>query len=440
MLTLYGGPAKFCDGVSRRSFIKAGFLGAGGLSLADVLRLQTRARAAGQTVRKTSVIFVELAGGPTQFETYDPKPKAPVEYRGPFGVVQTKTSGGFFSEMMVEQAKIADRLAVVRSVHHRHNSHDPSSHLSQTGYYKTGPKGGPNQMPCFGSIVAKLRGPNATSLPAYVGVPRIMRNGQSAYLGQAFNPFETVSDPNDAKFHVRNLKLAGNLSINRLGDRRQLLTTLDARHRLHDLEGASQAVEEFSQQAFELVHGSRARQAFDLAKEPTSGRDRYGRNTFGQSMLLARRLVEAGVTCVTVRSTGWDDHTQIARGLRKREPDYDRAMAVLVDDLYDRGMQNDVLVVAMGEFGRTPRVNRNAGRDHWGALMSVVLAGGGLQTGIVGASNSKGEVPVDAKYQPENILAMIYRHLDIDPALTLDDLSGRPRFLLEERALVRELV
>jgi len=440
MLTIYGEPAKFCDGVSRRSFIKAGFLGAGGLSLADILQLQARAGATGQTARKNSVIFVELAGGPTQFETYDPKPKAPIEFRGPFGVVQTNLPGVVYSELMVEQAKIADKLAIVRSVHHRHNSHDPSSHLSQTGYYKTGPKGGPNQMPCFGSVIAKLRGPNATSLPAYVGVPQIMRNGQAAYLGQAFNPFETVSNPNDPKFHVRNLKLAPNLSIDRLGDRRNLLSTLDARRRLYDLQGASQAVEDFSQQAFDLVHGSRAREAFNIAKEPTSLRGRYGRNTFGQSMLLARRLVEAGVTCVTVRSTGWDDHTKIASRLAAREPQYDRAMASLVEDLYDRGLQDDVLVVAMGEFGRTPRVNRNAGRDHWGALMSVLLAGGGLRTGIVGASNSKGEVPTDAKYRPENILAMIYRHLDIDPSHTFDDLSGRPRFLLEEREIVRELV
>ena len=440
MLTLYGSSARFCDGQSRRSFIKAGFLGAAGLSLADILGLQARARAAGRTPRKTSVIFVELAGGPTQFETYDPKPKAPVEYRGPFGVVQTKIPGVIYSEMMTEQAKIADKLAIVRSIHHRHNSHDPSSHLSQTGYYKTGPKGGPNQMPCFGSVIAKVRGPNARSLPAYVSVPSIMRNGQSAYLGQAFNPFETVGDPNDPNFYVRNLKLAGSLSIDRLGDRRQLLSTLDARRRLHDLEGAAQAVEEFSHQAFELVHGSQARQAFDMSREPASLRERYGPNTFGQSMLLARRLVEAGVTCVTVRSTGWDDHTQIATRLRQREPDFDRGMAVLVEDIHERGLQDDVLVVAMGEFGRTPRVNQNAGRDHWGALMSVVLAGGGLKTGIVGASNPKGEVPSDAPYRPENILAMIYRHLAIDPTLTFEDHSGRPRFLLEERQLVRELV
>ncbi|MBP88123.1 MAG: hypothetical protein CMJ64_15625 [Planctomycetaceae bacterium] len=440
MLTLYGEQASFCDGLPRRSFLRAGFLGAAGLSLAEVLRLRATASESGAPLRKTSVIFVELAGGPTQFETYDPKPKAPIEYRGEFGVVQTNVPGVLFSELMVEQSKIADKLAIIRSVHHRHNSHDPSSHLSQTGYYKTGKKGGPNQSPCFGSAVAKLRGPNVPSLPAYVAVPSIMRNGQAAYLGQAFRPFETISDPNDAKFEVRNLQLAKNISLDRLGDRRELLSTLDARQRIRDLDGASDAVDDFSQQAFDLVNGSNAREAFDIAKEPEAVRDRYGRNTVGQSMLLARRLVEAGVTCVTVRCTGWDDHNKMAKGLKERGPNYDRGIAMLVEDLYDRGLEKDVLVVAMGEFGRTPRINKNAGRDHWGALMSVLLAGGGLQPGIIGASTPKGEVPADAPYRPENILAMIYRHFGIDPAHTFNDFSGRPRYLLEEREIVRELV
>ncbi len=218
------------------------------------------------------------------------------------------------------------------------------------------------------------------------------------------------------------------------------MAALDARRRWQDLDGASQAVDEFSRQAFELVHGSRAQTAFDIASEPASSRDRYGRNTVGQSMLLARRLVEAGVTCVTVRCTGWDNHNRIAQTLRRRAPAYDRAMASLVEDLHERGMQDDVLVVAMGEFGRTPRINRNAGRDHWGALMSVLLACGGLKTGVVGASNSKGEVPTACHYRPENVLAMIYRHLGIDVSTTFDDFAGRPRHVLAEHKIIRELV
>ena len=433
----------FCDGIQRRGFLCAGTLTLGGLTLANILRHRSALSASeptGTLRQDTSVIFVELAGGPTQFETYDPKPKAPREYRGAFGITQTNLPGTHFCELMPQQSRMLDKLAIVRSIQHGHNSHDPSSHLSQTGYYKSGPKGGPNQLPCFGSIVAKLRGPNHLALPAYVAIPRIMRNGQSAFLGQAYNPFETVSDPNDPKFHVRNLTIASELDISRLENRRSLLSALDARKKLRDLQESASAVDDFSRRAFDLVHGSRARKAFDLSQEPNALRDRYGRNTVGQSMLLARRLVEAGVTCVTVRCTGWDDHNNIAPNLRKRAPVYDQAIATLIDELFDRGLQEKVLVIAMGEFGRTPRINKNAGRDHWGALMSVLLAGGGLKPGVVGASNSKGEVPVECQYRPENVLAMMYHHLGINSETTFDDLSGRPRYILERRELIQELL
>ena len=428
---------EFSADLNRRSVLQAGFSSLLGISLPGLLQLQA---ASGTKGRRTSLIFVELAGGPTQFETYDPKPDAPSEFRGEFEPIGTSIPGIQFSEWLPEQAKIAEKLSVIRSVHHGHNSHDPSSHLSQTGYYKSGPKGGPNQSPCIGSVIARVRGSNTPSLPAYVAVPDAMRNGRAAYLGQACNPFEAGGDPNSDKFEVPNLQLTKNVSIDRLNDRRSLLTTLDARRGLRDLEGATRAVDDFSQQAFDLVCGSRAREAFDISQEPDKTRDRYGRNTVGQSMLLARRLVEAGVTCVTVRSTGWDDHNKIAEGLAKHAPPYDRGVATLVQDLAERGMQDDVLVVAMGEFGRTPRVNNNAGRDHWGSVMSVMLAGGGLQPGIIGASNSKGEVPADKPYRPEHVLAMAYRHLGINTSLTFADHSGRPRYLLEDRQLISELL
>ncbi|MDP7206161.1 MAG: DUF1501 domain-containing protein, partial [Pirellulaceae bacterium] len=363
---------EFAADLNRRSVLQAGFSSLLGISLPGLLQLQA---ASGTKGRRTALIFVELAGGPTQFETYDPKPDAPSEFRGEFEPVATSIPGIQFSEWMPEQAKIAEKLSVIRSIHHGHNSHDPSSHLSQTGYYKSGPKGGPNQSPCIGSVIARVRGPNTPSLPAYVAVPDTMRNGRAAYLGQSCNPFEAGGDPNSDMFEVPNLQLTKNVSIDRLHDRRSLLTTLDARRELRDLEGATRAVDDFSQQAFDLVYGSRAREAFDISREPDKTRDRYGRNTVGQSMLLARRLVEAGVTCVTVRSTGWDDHNKIAEGLAKHAPPYDLGVATLVQDLAERGLQDDVLVVAMGEFGRTPRVNSNAGRDHWGSVMSVMLAG-----------------------------------------------------------------
>ena len=441
MLNIIGQPSTFCDGLSRRSALRVGTLGLAGfaqLGLDQVLR--ARAAAPAGSRQKSSVIFVELAGGPTQFETYDPKPEAPREYRGAFGVLGTRLPGVLFSEWMPRQAAIADKLTIIRSIHHPSNSHDPSSHLTQTGYYKSGPKGGPNQMPAFGCVVAKLRGPNANTLPAYVAVPRIMRNGGPAHLGKSYNPFETVGDPARKDFKVENLALDGSLNLKRLNDRKGLLTALDAHRRLADLQGASAAVDDFTYQAFDLITGPTARIAFDIGRESDGTRDTYGRNTTGQSLLLARRLVEHGVSCVTVRVTGWDDHSKIAQGLKKKCPSYDQGLAALIADLHDRGLADDVLVIAMGEFGRTPRVNANAGRDHWGSVMSVLLSGGRLRTGVLGASNSRGEVPIRCAYRPENVLAMLYRHLGIDPATTFDDFTGRPRNVLARRALIKELV
>ena len=441
MLTVTGEKAAFCDGIARRSCLRAGFLGMSAFALPDILRLQSAS--AGETPRDNkSVIFVELAGGPSQFETYDPKPLAPAEYRGLFDAIPTNVPGVMFSELMPEQAKVMDKLSIVRSVFHRNNSHDPSSHLSQTGYYKLGPKGGTSAadtMPCFGSIISKVRGPNVSGVPAYVGVPKVMRNGRPSYLGKAYSPFETVHDPNAADFRVANLSPVADLNEIRLGDRRGLLTALEQRRRLYDLQASAAAVDKFRDDSFDLVTGPRARAAFNIQAEPENVRDSYGHTTVGQGLLLARRLVEAGVTCVTVTSAGWDDHAKLGPRIEQRAPAYDRGLAALVQDLYQRGLNEDVLVVAMGEFGRTPRYNGNAGRDHWGAVMSVLLAGGGLPPGIVGASNAKGETPTAAPYRPENILAMIYRHLGIDPHMTFDDFSGRPRYVLEERRLIKEL-
>lgn len=429
----------FLEAVSRRGFLRAGVLGIGGLTLPEVLR----ARAAGNIGDRnppTSVIFIELAGGPTQFETYDPKPNAPVDYRGPMATIATKLPGFHFGEVMAEQAKIADRLTIIRSIQHTSSNHDPSSHLTQTGYYKTGAKGGANEMPCIGAVAARFRGPNHPAMPAYAAIPQIMRNGGAAQLGRACAPFETIADPNSPKFEVRNLSLLKSLTVDRLTSRRALLAKVDTQRQLIDLQGSAPAIDQFSQQAFDMLTASQAQKAFDIAREKPKLRDRYGRTTAGQSMLLARRLVEAGVTCVTVRVPGWDNHADLAKAMREVGAAYDRGIAALVSDLYDRGLQKNVLVVAMGEFGRTPRFNKNAGRDHWGSVMSVLLAGGGLKPGVFGESNSKGEVPVSLPYRPENVLAMAYRHLGIDPAQTFADLSGRPRFILEERAIIDQIV
>ena len=220
MITLSGEKAQFCDGMSRRNLLHAGFLGGVGLSLSSILKLQAETA----SKNKKAVIFVELAGGPTQFETYDPKPSAPIEIRGAYEPISTSVAGTYFSEWMPQQAKIADKLSIIRSVWHPSNSHDPSSHLTQTGYYKSGPKGGPNQFPAFGSVISRTIGPNHPALPSYVAVPSVMRNGRAAYLGQSHNPFESTGDPNKAGFEVPNLQLAKNISVDRLSSRRDLLT------------------------------------------------------------------------------------------------------------------------------------------------------------------------------------------------------------------------
>lgn len=437
----------FCDGISRRGLIQAGLTGIMGLSLADLLQLQAKSRAHRSEKNDSAVIFLELAGGPTQHETYDPKPDAPKEYRGPLNAIATNVPGIQLSEYMAEQAKIMDKLAIIRSIHHNSGSHGTSSHLTQTGYYLRDRQSRKNEMPCVGSITAKLRGANAPGMPAFVSIPRIMRYGGAAHLGQGLNPYVTGSYNSKSKsFQARNLSLVRGLSLQRLTERRSLIHAFESQKEWLDNSGVADAMDDFSRQAFEMVTGDQARKAFNLNEESQKLREAYDlhKNGMGQGLLLARRLVERGVTFVSVRMNtlgSWDDHNKIADRMKTKGPYYDRAVAALIRDLHDRGLNKKVLVVAMGEFGRTPKVNRNAGRDHWGRVMSVLLAGGDLRTGqAVGSSDANGAVPKDRPYRPENVLAMVYRHLGIDPALTLNDPTGRPRYLLEDRKLIKELI
>ena len=441
MITLLTGQrARCCDGIPRRSFVKAGFLGLAGLSMPQMLRIRAQAASAGKPLASTSVIFINLQGGPTQFETYDPKPEAPADYRGAFGSIPTRLPGVHFCELMPQQAKIADKMAIIRSVHQMGNSHYASLHLAQTGY--PGDRFQENRMPSVGSIAARLRGANARGIPPYVSIIKQSFGpfGRAAYLGNSYDPLQ-IDNPSQPDAQVKNLALLEELTTSRLSDRRDLLGKLDAARRLVDQGGVGEAMDEFGHRAFEMVTGNRARDAFDVSKEDPAVRESYGDNRIGQGMLLARRLVEAGVTFVTVCVDGWDDHGKIAERMAGRGPRYDRAMAALVSDLYARGLDREVLVVSMGEFGRTPRINKRAGRDHWGALMSAALAGGGLRMGqVVGASDPKGQAPTRAPYRPESVLAMVYRHLGIDPAQTFDDHTGRPHHILSHRKLIHELI
>lgn len=450
MLRVTGGSATDCDGVTRRSFVQAGMLGVGGLALADLLRLQ--AQGAAQT-RDTNVILFWCSGGPGHMETWDPKPDAPAEFRGPFGAIDTSVAGVQLGELLPEQAQLMDHLAVLRTVNHGSGDHTKGNHWMLTGFEGPAFNAPDNQVqrrPAIGSAVAKLRAANRPGLPAYVGVPHL-RGGTdnlfhyAAYLGGGFNPFVVNSDPNDAGYQVRNLSLAAELPLARLENRRDLLETLD-RVRWQN-ERRLQDQDEHLRNAYELLTSPTVRDAFDITAEPDRTRDAYGRHTFGQSALLARRLVERGVTFVTVNCVPWDHHGspgqyKTEEGARLLIPPLDRAIAGLIRDLIDRGLYDKTLVVAMGEFGRTPRLNKNAGRDHWGDTFSVLMGCDSMRMGqVIGRSSPRGEHVVQRPLSPQDVAATIYHHLGISPrAITFPDQLDRPMPLLDTGEAIRELV
>ena len=437
----------YCDGITRRDAIRAGMGVTGALSLPGIIELQAASRTDDGDGSNNAVIFVEMGGGPTQHETFDPKPKAPREYRGPFGVIDTTLPGIQFSELMARQSQVTDRVALIRSVPHKTGSHTVGSHLVQTGYYLRNASNVDNDMPSMGSVIAKVRGANNPAMPTFVSIPSSMRYGRAAWLGKSFNPFETGGKLTSKNFQVPNLELIKGISTSRLSDRRRLLAGFDSTRRILDNRGFATAQDSFTEQAYRMVTTTSVRDAFDLKREDQATRDLYGNSEFGQGLLLARRLAERGVPFVTVGSGGWDNHGQkvcgftLEQSLKKRGPAFDQGVAALVTDLYRRGLDRKILLVCMGEFGRPPKVNSAAGRDHWGAVLTVLVSGGGLQVGqVVGASDTKGGYPIAAPYGPNNVQAMIYRHLGIDPSLKFPDPAGRPRYVLEERGLSGELI
>jgi Protein of unknown function (DUF1501) len=437
---------------SRRSFLQAGTLGIGCLALADLLRLRADG-AVRSDAHDKSVILLWLSGGPGHMETWDPKPAAPKEYRGPFGAIPTNVPDVQFSELMPEQAAIADKLAVLRTVNHGTGDHTKGNHWMLTAFEGpafNAPDNREQRRPSLGSAVARVRGSNHPGMPAYAAVPHL-RGGTdnlfhyAAYLGGGWNPFIVNSDPNERDFGVRNLTLSGELPLERVANRRALVASLDRARAAADPK--MQDLDEHQQAAFELLTGPQARKAFDISSEPAALRDRYGRHTFGQSALLARRLVEHGVTFVTVNCVPWDHHGspgqyKTEEGARLLIPPLDRAIAALVEDLIDRGLYDKTLVVAMGEFGRTPRMNNNAGRDHWGNTFSVLMGCGSMQMSqAIGHSSHRGEHVVERPLDPQDVAATVYHHLGINPrALSFPDHQGRPLALLDRGQAIRELV
>jgi len=444
MIEIQGRSTRTCDGTTRRGFLRIGSLGVGGiglnaLALPDLLRL--RALGAAPNNRK-AVILIWQAGGPSHLDMYDLKPDAPAEFRGEFRPIATNVAGVDISEHLPLQARIMDKLAIVRSGCHTNAGHGMGSQWMLTGWQPT-IEVNDNIYPCIGSVAARMKGPNEPGMPAYVNLPRPLGLGKAAYLGASFNPFSPDSDPNSDGFQVRNLKLSGRVDLARLDRREQLLRRLDGIRRDVDTKGDILGIDKFYRDALEMVTNDKAQQAFNVQSEPAKLRDEYGRNDLGQSCLLARRLVEAGVTFVAIQAGGgWDTHGDNFKQLKDNLlPKYDRAVSALVTDLYDRGLQNDVLVMAMGEFGRTPRINGGAGRDHWPQAMSVLYAGGGLRMGqAIGATNDKAEYPTSKPATPGCLLSTMYRVLGVDHRHVFHDQANRPLPILAEGQPIEDLI
>ena len=425
-------------GISRRSFVQLGAAGLASLGLPELTRMKEASARCGRATKDTRVILIWLDGGPSHLDLYDMKPNAPAEYRGMWRPVRTNVPGMEITELLPRQARLADKFSIIRSISHNDGEHFSAAHRMLTG--RPGPNAGdrPSRYPSIGSIATRVTGSRRPSLPPYVSIPQASSIGQrpgyfgAHYLGQAYDPFETEGDPNREGFVVRNLELAPGLSIDRMDDRRSLLRNLDTLRRAGDVQGQFDAMDTFEQKAYELVTGVDVRRAFDLSNESKALRDRYGRNTWGQSTLLARRLAEAGVTFTTVLMAGWDHHWNLKGGMEEYLPKLDAAVATLFEDLTSRGLLEKVCVVIFGEFSRTPRMNDGSGqgtpgRDHWGNSMSVVMGGGGLKGGVVvGSTDAKGEAPVDRPLTPQDFHATLYQVLGVDPYVQFPNLAGRP--------------
>ncbi|WP_406700473.1 DUF1501 domain-containing protein [Singulisphaera sp. Ch08] len=416
-----------CDGVDRREFLRLGSLGTLGLGLSEVLRL--RAHAGENPPGLKNCILIWLDGGPSHLETFDLKPDAPAEVRGPYRPIATNVPGLMIGEHFGHLARQADKVCLIRSMTSELGEHNFGRHYLLTGY-KPSPV---LEYPSYGAVVARCRGPQP-ALPSYVAVPDATPQGGPGYLPSAFGPFTVGGDPSKPDFRVRDLETPGRLA-GRLDRRRRFMADFDRFDRRVEQEAARGGRDNHFEQAYRLMTSPAAKGAFDLSREPHAMRERYGMHRVGQSCLLARRLVEAGCPFVTVTDAGWDTHQQIDRELREGYvgghagliPKLDQALATLLADLDERGLLAGTLVLAMGEFGRTPKLNTAGGRDHWPRAFSVCMAGGGVQGGqVVGRTDASGESPADRPASPADLAQTVYTLLGIDPDREFHTDDGRP--------------
>jgi len=440
-----------CEGSSRRDTLQLGLgmLGCGGL--ANLLRLQAEAGETTATPRKpTSCILIWMDGGPSHFETFDPKPAAPLEIRGDFDTIDTKIPGVQFSQYMTRLAAISDKFAVVRSVCHNQANHGAGNHYMMTGAPPRMPVGCGAFVsfhPSLGSVAAYECGaPNG--LPAYFSMPGVSRSGGPNFLGAKYAPFVVADDPNNSHFRVRDVALPQGLADGRFAGRRELRVQVDRMQRIADKAAGDpvNTVDDYYRQGYSLVTSPEAQLAFDIHSEPEKTREAYGRNGFGQRALLARRLVEAGVPFVTLYEGGWDHHSDIFGGIAKRMPAFENTIATLIEDLEARGTLDTTMVVALGEFGRTPKISTlsgqtKPGRDHWSSAMSILFAGCETPGGqVVGATDRNGYAASERVLSPENFVSTIYRKLGIDPGKIYHTPQGRPVHLVSDATPISELM
>jgi uncharacterized protein (DUF1501 family) len=437
----------YCDQISRRDLLRVGAIAAPfgmGMSLPGLL--QAQAADAVSPRNDVSLILLFLKGGLSTIDTFDLKPDAPSEFRGDFRPISTNVPGMELCEHLPRLAQNADKFALLRNFTHTDSGHGPADHWMLTGY---APRAGfnpslkpNNQFPSYGSVIAKKLGPRG-SVPPYVCLPRMHNSGGAAYLGATAAPFVVEADPNAPNFTVPDLIPPLNVPSSRLGDRRELLQTVDRFRRSAESQAnqSAKTLSTFQQKAFQLMTSPETTAAFDIARESEELRDRYGRHSLGQSCLMARRLVEAGVRCVTIDHSNWDTHYDNFNVLKNDLlPHLDVGLTALLGDLNERGMQRKTLVVVLGEFGRTPRVNKDAGRDHWGPSNCILLSGGGIRGGlVVGATNAHGEKPADNPVGPADLAATMFDCLGINAQDEFHTPEGRPVKISNDGRVLREL-
>jgi len=436
--------SSFCDGMKRRDVLRVGT--AGFFSLPQLLQSQIQG-AEGNSKSDVSLILVFLNGGLSTIDTLDNKPSAPAEFRGDFKPVDSNVPGMQLCEHLPLLSQECDKFSLLRSFTHSNSSHGHADHYMLTGYHpRAGFNSGlkpNNQKPSHGSIIAHMKGPKG-SVPPYVSLPRMHNSGGSAFLGSSAAPFVVESDPNAPNFSVPDLAPPLEVGFDRLNDRKLLLSQIDRFKKSAEIQANKNAktLSTFQKKAFQLVTSPETKSAFDISKEPDALRDAYGRHSLGQACLMARRLIEAGVRCVHVDHSNWDTHYNNFDVLKKDLlPQLDSALSVLFSDLYDRGMLKKTFVLVMGEFGRTPRVNKFAGRDHWGPSNAILLGGGGIAGGrVIGATNSKGEKPAADPVGPEDLAATMYRCLGIDPNYEFYTPDGRPVTVVNDGKTITELL